>query len=251
MTVDALPQRRGEVFAVTVPDIGAARPVPARLKRRYALIMARSTAVLTAVGVSGRSGNEAVVMAVLCVGTLLLCVGGYGLMLHYRAKMKSYKTEQGWQASARSRWPWWASARAARRLAQVESAVPARHCRDAGHRRRRYAQMPDLIPQHMNFEGTVTEPKKTPITIVVPALIEAFVAACMAFRTGPSCTRRGSNPPHLPPRRSPTACSRARRASCWWRGGLCSQRCWAPLELSFIGVIGLGQAACSWWPWRW
>ena len=40
--------RRGEVFAVTVPDTAAHDPYLRRLKRRYALLMATLTAVLTA-----------------------------------------------------------------------------------------------------------------------------------------------------------------------------------------------------------
>ena len=94
--------RRGEVFAVTVPDTAAHDPYLRRLKRRYALLMATLTAVLTAVGAFGAfTGDAGLALAVLCVGMLLLCIGSYGLMLYFRSKVRSYKKEQGWQASAR------------------------------------------------------------------------------------------------------------------------------------------------------
>ena len=95
--------RRGEVFAVTVPDTAAHDPYLRRLKRRYALLMATLTAVLTAVGAFGAfTGHAGLALAVLCVGMLLLCIGSYGLMLYFRSKVRSYKKEQGWQASARA-----------------------------------------------------------------------------------------------------------------------------------------------------
>ena len=151
--------RRGEVFAVTVPDTAAHDPYLRRLKRCYALIMSALTAVLTAVGAFGAfTGDAGLALAVLCVGMLLLCVGSYGLMLYFRAKVQSYKKEQGWQASARESVAVVGDAPVPRAVSlkwnllylpviAVTLAIGA-----VG-----YAQMPDLIPQHMNFQGEVTE----------------------------------------------------------------------------------------------
>ena len=238
--------RRGEVFAVTVPDTAAHDPYLRRLKRRYALLMATLTAVLTAVGAFGAfTGDAGLALAVLCVGMLLLCVGSYGLMLYFRAKVQSYKKEQGWQASARESVAVVGDAPVPRAVSlkwnllylpviAVTLAIGA-----VG-----YAQMPDLIPQHMNFQGEVTEyMEKTPFTILVPALIVAFVAACMAFAHWTILrSKRPSNP--SAPATSALAYGMFARAQSILlvAGGLALSLLGPVMELSFIGVIGLGQA---------
>ena len=238
--------RRGEVFAVTVPDTAAHDPYLRRLKRCYALIMSALTAVLTAVGAFGAfTGDAGLALAVLCVGMLLLCVGSYGLMLYFRAKVQSYKKEQGWQASARESVAVVGDAPVSRAVSlkwnllylpviAVTLAIGA-----VG-----YAQMPDLIPQHMNFQGEVTEyMEKTPFTILVPALIVAFVAACMAFAHWTILrSKRPSNP--SAPATSALAYGMFARAQSILlvAGGLALSLLGPVMELSFIGVIGWGQA---------
>lgn len=238
--------RRGEVFAVTVPDTAAHDPYLRRLKRCYALIMSALTAVLTAVGAFGAfTGDAGLALAVLCVGMLLLCVGSYGLMLYFRAKVQSYKKEQGWQASARESVAVVGDAPVPRAVSlkwnllylpviAVTLAIGA-----VG-----YAQMPDLIPQHMNFQGEVTEyMEKTPFTILVPELIVAFVAACMAFAHWTILrSKRPSNP--SAPATSALAYGMFARAQSILlvAGGLALSLLGPVMELSFIGVIGLEQA---------
>lgn len=238
--------RRGEVFAVTVPDTAAHDPYLRRLKRRYALLMATLTAVLTAVGAFGAfTGDAGLALAVLCVGMLLLCIGSYGLMLYFRSKVRSYKKEQGWQASARESVAVVGDAPVPRAVSlkwnllylpviAVTLAIGA-----VG-----YAQMPDLIPQHMNFQGEVTEyMEKTPFTILVPALIVAFVAACMAFAHWTILrSKRPSNP--SAPATSALAYGMFARAQSILlvAGGLALSVLGSVMELSFIGVIGLEQA---------
>ena len=238
--------RRGEVFAVTVPDTAAHDPYLRRLKRCYALIMSALTAVLTAVGAFGAfTGDAGLALAVLCVGMLLLCVGSYGLMLYFRAKVQSYKKEQGWQASARESVAVVGDAPVPRAVSlkwnllylpviAVTLAIGA-----VG-----YAQMPDLIPQHMNFQGEVTEyMEKTPFTILAPALIVAFVAACMAFAHWTILrSKRPSNP--SAPATSALAYGMFARAQSILlvAGGLALSLLGPVMELSFIGVIGLEQA---------
>ena len=238
--------RRGEVFAVTVPDTAAHDPYLRRLKRRYALLMATLTAVLTAVGAFGAfTGDAGLALAVLCVGMLLLCIGSYGLMLYFQSKVRSYKKEQGWQASARESVAVVGDAPVPRAVSlkwnllylpviAVTLAIGA-----VG-----YAQMPDLIPQHMNFQGEVTEyMEKTPFTILVPALIVAFVAACMAFAHWTILrSKRPSNP--SAPATSALAYGMFARAQSILlvAGGLALSVLGPVMELSFIGVIGLEQA---------
>lgn len=238
--------RRGEVFAVTVPDTAAHDPYLRRLKRRYALLMATLTAVLTAVGAFGAfTGDAGLALAVLCVGMLLLCIGSYGLMLYFRSKVRSYKKEQGWRASARESVAVVGDAPVPRAVSlkwnllylpviAVTLAIGA-----VG-----YAQMPDLIPQHMNFQGEVTEyMEKTPFTILAPALIVAFVAACMAFAHWTILrSKRPSNP--SAPATSALAYGMFARAQSILlvAGGLALSVLGPVMELSFIGVIGLEQA---------
>ena len=238
--------RRGEVFAVTVPDTAAHDPYLRRLKRRYALLMATLTAVLTAVGAFGAfTGDAGLALAVLCVGMLLLCIGSYGLMLYFRSKVRSYKKEQGWQASARESVAVVGDAPVPRAVSlkwnllylpviAVTLAIGA-----VG-----YAQMPDLILQHMNLQGEVTEyMEKTPFTILVPALIVAFVAACMAFAHWTILrSKRPSNP--SAPATSALAYGMFARAQSILlvAGGLALSVLGPVMELSFIGVIGLEQA---------
>ena len=238
--------RRGEVFAVTVPDTAAHDPYLRRLKRRYALLMATLTAVLTAVGAFGAfTGDAGLALAVLCVGMLLLCIGSYGLMLYFRSKVRSYKKEQDWQASARESVAVVGDAPVPRAVSlkwnllylpviAVTLAIGA-----VG-----YAQMPDLIPQHMNFQGEVTEyMEKTPFTILVPALIVAFVAACMAFAHWTILrSKRPSNP--SAPATSALAYGMFARAQSILlvAGGLALSVLGPVMELSFIGVTGLEQA---------
>lgn len=238
--------RRGEVFAVTVPDTAAHDPYLRRLKRCYALIMSALTAVLTAVGAFGAfTGDAGLALAVLCVGMLLLCVGSYGLMLYFRAKVQSYKKEQGWQASARESVAVVGDAPVPRavslkwNLLYLPVIVVTLAIGAVG-----YAQMPDLIPQHMNFQGEVTEyMEKTPFTILVPALIVAFVAACMAFAHWTILrSKRPSNP--SAPATSALAYGMFARAQSILlvAGGLALSLLGPVMELSFIGVIGLEQA---------
>lgn len=238
--------RRGEVFAVTVPDTAAHDPYLRRLKRRYALLMATLTAVLTAVGAFGAfTGDAGLALAVLCVGMLLLCIGSYGLMLYFRSKVRSYKKEQGWQASARESVAVVGDAPVPRAVSlkwnllylpviAVTLAIGA-----VG-----YAQMPDLIPQHMNFQGEVTEyMEKTPFTILVPALIVAFVAACMAFAHWTILRSKRPSNPSVPATSALAYGMFARAQSILLvAGGLALSVLGPVMELSFIGVIGLEQA---------
>lgn len=238
--------RRGEVFAVTVPDTAAHDPYLRRLKRRYALLMATLTAVLTAVGAFGAfTGDAGLALAVLCVGMLLLCIGSYGLMLYFRSKVRSYKKEQGWQASARESVAVVGDAPVPRAVSlkwnllylpviAVTLAIGA-----VG-----YAQMPDLIPQHMNFQGEVTEyMEKTPLVVLVPALIVAFMAACMVFSHWTILRSKKPSSPSAPATSALAYGMFARAQSILLvAGGLALSLLGPVMELSFIGVIGLGQA---------
>lgn len=177
-------QRRGEVFAVTVPASSQRDPYLRTLKRRYALVMGAATAAFTVAGVAVvLAGNEAGLMIVLLAGTLGLTLGGYALMLHYRAKTKAYKREQGWEAQAQEAVAVVSEVDVPRAislswnllyipviLVTVAIAVIG------------YPHMPDMIPMHASFDGTVNDwAPKGPMVGAFPVLVQLFLAASMVF----------------------------------------------------------------------
>ena len=107
-----------------------------------------------------------------------------------------------------------------------------------------YAQMPDLIPQHMNFQGEVTEyMEKTPFTILVPALIVAFVAACMAFAHWTILRSKRPSNPSAPATSALAYGMFARAQSVMLVGmGLLVSLLGPVIQLTFLGVLSMAQA---------
>ena len=177
-------QRRGEVFAVTVPTAAQADPYLRGLKRRYLWWMLGITALLTAVAVACAVADAQTVLFVLMVaGSLALCAVSVALMLRYRSKTRAYKRERGWKAEAQQavatvgdqevprafdlRW----------NLLYVPVLLVLLAVGVAG-----YGQMPDMVPMHSDLAGNVTrwEPKG-PGIVAFPILMGLFLAACFAF----------------------------------------------------------------------
>ncbi len=91
---------RRECFAVTVPGGAAADPVLRRLKARYALIVGAATLLVTAAAVITLLANLVeVTVAIVAVGLVAVSLGGYGLMLYFRHKVRARKEAQGWVAA--------------------------------------------------------------------------------------------------------------------------------------------------------
>ncbi len=176
--------RRGEVFAVTVPSAAQRDPYLKKLKRHYALIVSAATVAITLIAlVCALAGSGTGVMVAVIVGTFVLCLGGYLLMLVYRAKTKSYKREQGWVAEAQEsvaavgegaipqalslRW----------NLLYVPIVLVTAAIGVIG-----YPHMPDMIPMHADFAGNVNswEPK-SPSVVGFPLLMQAFLIVCFLF----------------------------------------------------------------------
>ncbi len=176
--------RRGEVFAVTVPTAAQDDPFVKSLKRRYAAMVGAATAVLTAAGVAcALARNEQGIVWIMVGGSLVLCVGGYALMLRYRAKMQAHKRAQGWVAEAQEavavvgeqpvpravslKWSWLYVP-----IMLVTAAIGI-----VG-----YDSMPDMVPMQMGFDGTVSrwEPKG-PGIVAFPVIIQVFLTACIMF----------------------------------------------------------------------
>lgn len=176
--------RRGEVFAVTVPTAAQGDPYLRALKRRYVAIMGVVTVVLSLAAFAfAAAENAGGVMAIMLVGTFILLGLGYGLMLFFREKTKVYKRERGWVAEAQETVAAVGDQPVPRAISLkwnllylpimiITFAVGA-----VG-----YSQMPNMIPLHMSFDGTVDNwTQKTPMVLWMPVLIQAFMAACFVF----------------------------------------------------------------------
>ncbi len=239
--------RRGEVFAVTVPTSAQGDPFVKALKRRYAAIVGGATAVLTAVGLGcAMAGAAGGVMGTLVVGSLALTAGGYGLMLAFRAKMVAYKRERGWEADAQE-------------AVAVVGEQPVPHAISVKWNLLHlpvmavtlavgalgYAQMPDQIPLHMDFDGTVNGwSEKTPLIIWMPVLIQAFMAACFAFSHWTIARSKRWAEPGAPATSALAYGLFARAQSVYLVvGGLAVSVAMIAMPLSFMGLIGMGQTA--------
>ena len=176
--------RRNEVFAVTVPASAQKDARIRRYRRSYALIVALATALLTGAGIACIAlGSAGGVLVVVIVGTLVLACGGYVLMLVFRKKVKAYKSEQGWVAQTQET----AAVVGEEKLPHAISLawnllyLPVMALTFAvsavG-----YASMPDVVVTHMSFDGTPNGwMEKSPLLLLMPFFIQAFMAACMVF----------------------------------------------------------------------
>lgn len=184
MAITPYLMRRGEVFTVTVPTSEQHDPYVVGLKRRYAAIVGSATAVFTVIGfASAAMGNAGGVLGALIVGSLAVTAGGYALMLAFRAKMSAYKAKRGWTADAQESVAVVGEQPVPRAISlkwnllylpimAITFAVGA-----VG-----YVHMPDMIPMHMGFDGTVNDwAEKTPLILWMPVLIQGFMAACFVF----------------------------------------------------------------------
>lgn len=173
-----------ECFAVTVPETAQADPRLRAFKRRYSLIVAVFTLAVTALGVAFAFAEYmAGIVVVLSVGILLLCLGGFALMLYFRRKVMRIKNAEGWQAVAQEhvadtgvytmpKVPGlaWNLLYIPVLLVTLVAVVLA------------YPHMPDMIPMHSDFSGNVNSwSPKSPATAAFPLWIQLFLAAAMVF----------------------------------------------------------------------
>lgn len=184
MAITPYLMRRGEVFAVTVPTAEQNDPYVRKLKRHYALIVSLITLGLTvAAFVCALAGNASGTIVLMGAGTLGLCVVGYALMLFYRAKMKAYKRSKGWVAQAQETVAVVGERSVPKaislawNLLYLPVMVVTFVVGAVG-----YAHMPDVIPLHVGFDGTVNNwTEKTPMILLMPVLIQGFMAVCFVF----------------------------------------------------------------------
>ena len=242
--------RRGEVFAVTVPTAAQNDPFVKGLKRRYASIVGAATAAFTAAGIAfALTGNERGIIVVMAGGTIVLCAGGYALMLRYRAKMQAYKRAQGWTAEVREAVAMVGEQSEPRAVSLKWSLlyVPVILVTAAigiiG-----YPSMPDMIPLHMGIDGTVNrwEPK-SPGIMAFPVIMQAFIAACMVFSHWTILKSKKWAEPGAPATSALAYGLFARAQSIFLvvAGVLLTACIGLTFELSALNVISLGQAAVA------
>ena len=247
MAITPYLMRRGEVFTVTVPTSEQHDPYVVGLKRRYAAIVGSATAVFTVIGfASAAMGNAGGVLGALIVGSLAVTAGGYALMLAFRAKMSAYKAKRGWTADAQESVAVVGEQPVPRAISlkwnllylpimAITFAVGA-----VG-----YVHMPDMIPMHMGFDGTVNDwAEKTPLILWMPVLILGFMAACFVFSHWTIARSKKWAEPGAPATSALAYGLFARAQSIYLvAGGVVIAVAMIAMPLSFMNVIDLGQAA--------
>lgn len=177
-----MPKR--ECFAVTIPDAAACDPEVRRLKRSFFAVVITVTLLLTAAcGACILFNPEHAFLPMLVVSVLILGIGSYGLMLHFRQKTIALKRARGWVAKTAQRASFVAEEPAPRPLSQtwdllflIPITVTALICIVG------YPLMPDHIATNLDLAGQVSHwVEKTPLSAAFPVLAVIFMDACFAF----------------------------------------------------------------------
>lgn len=239
--------KKSECFTVTVPESAQQDSYLKSLKRRYLISMLMITLVPTVVGlIFSLIGNAFGALLVVVIGSLFLCLIGYGLMLYCRQKVQQYKTAHNWRAERQES------------VALVnEQAVPKAISLKwnllylpiflltfavgyAG-----YEYMPDVITMQVGYDGEVSRwVEKTPLIMWVPILIQAFLALVFTFSHWMiTRSKRGINA--ATPATSTLAYGMFAHAQSIFLlvSGLLVEILMIMMPLSFIGLVSLMQAA--------
>ena len=97
-----MPKR--ECFAVTIPDAASNDPEIKHLKRSYFTIVIVATLAFTALCIVCICLDpERAFLPALVVSVLIICLGSYALMLHFRQKTIALKRARGWEAQTAKR----------------------------------------------------------------------------------------------------------------------------------------------------
>lgn len=183
MAITPYLMKKGECFTVTVPDSAAHDPVLRGYKRTYAFTMLVTTALLTAAGAYFSTGSGEGFIVFLVVAMILLCGGGYGLMLYYRQKVHLYKQRQNWVAETQE---------AVALLADEDVPVPVSLKWNLLHIPLivitlligviGYSQIPDQVVIQIDFAGNPYNiVEKSPFLVLFAVLLEVFIMFVMIF----------------------------------------------------------------------
>ena len=188
--------KKGECFAVTIPESAQADERFLAFRKRYAaavlavtLICAVALGAVSNVAL-GKMGSEAdsdslnaILAAAIVVAATIPLVASFALMLHYRKRVEAIKREEGWKAERDE---------AVALIGFEEAPVPPSLAWNVVYvpivlvtlaiGLALYPSTPDLVPTHFDFAGNVNQwTPKGPALIAFPLLFEVFMAACFIF----------------------------------------------------------------------
>ena len=188
--------KKGECFAVTIPESAQADERFLAFRKRYAAaVLAVTLICAVALGVvsnvvlgkmssaaDAASLNAILVAAIVATATIPL-IASFALMLHYRKRVKAIKREEGWKAERDE---------AVALIGFEEAPAPPSLAWNVVYvpivlitlalGLALYPSTPDLVPTHIDFAGNVNQwTPKGPALIAFPLLVEVFMAACFIF----------------------------------------------------------------------
>ena len=188
--------KKGECFAVTIPESAQADERFLAFRKRYAAAVLAVTLICAvalgavsnvALGKMGSAAdsdslNAILVAAIVATATIPL-IASFALMLHYRKKVKAIKREEGWKAERDE---------AVALIGFEEAPAPPSLAWNVVYvpivlitlalGLALYPSTPDLVPTHIDFAGNVNQwTPKGPALIAFPLLFEVFMAACFIF----------------------------------------------------------------------
>ena len=188
--------KKGECFAVTIPESAQADERFLAFRKRYAAaVLAVTLICAVALGavsnvVLGKMSSatdaaslNAILAAAIVAAATIPLIASFALMLHYRKRVKAIKREEGWKAERDEAVAFigFEEAPAPPSLAWNVVYVPIVLITLAlGFAL--YPSTPDLVPTHIDFAGNVNQwTPKGPALIAFPLLVEVFMAACFIF----------------------------------------------------------------------
>lgn len=236
-----------ECFTVTVPPSAKADPRVRTLYRSYALAMAALAVIgIPAMIILLPQADEGTITATVTAATLLPIIVSFALMLRARARIRALKQVEGWTAE---------TDRSVAVVADASIPQPIPLAWEllhlilvaalAAYALLSYDRLPELIPLHAGFDGTVDDyAGKSWGTVLFPALMAAFMGIMFAFaHWGILRSKRPVNP--ASPATSALAYGRFARAQSivMLVGGLALSACTGiAFFLSTVGFVSLGTA---------
>ncbi len=188
--------KKGECFAVTIPESAQADERFLAFRKRYAAAVLAVTLICAvalgavsnvALGKMGSASDSdslsSILVAAIVAAATIPLIASFALMLHYRKRVEAIKREEGWKAERDE---------AVALIGFEEAPVPPSLAWNVVYvpivlitlaiGLALYPSTPDLVPTHFDFAGNVNQwTPKGPALIAFPLLFEVFMAACFIF----------------------------------------------------------------------
>lgn len=188
--------KKGECFAVTIPESAQADERFLAFRKRYAAAVLAVTLICAvalgavsnvALGKMGSASDSdslsSILVAAIVAAATIPLIASFALMLHYRKRVEAIKREEGWKAERDE---------AVALIGFEEAPVPPSLAWNVVYvpivlitlaiGLALYPSTPDLVPTHFDFAGNVNQwTPKGPALIAFPLLFEVFMAAWFIF----------------------------------------------------------------------